>query len=203
MPAEVDPKLAWYVARSAGWVAAATCAAAVVWGLALSSRLVRRRGVPAWLLDLHRHLGSLLLVFTAIHLLGLWADSWLELGPRELLVPMASPYRPGAVALGVVATYLLVAVQVTSWAMGRLPRRWWHRIHLLSLVALVLVVAHGFAAGTDRGVPLQWAALAVGALVVFLAAFRLAARRAPRRLPATAEGRDRRRLEPAGPSSRR
>ena len=59
----VTDKLAWYVARSSGIVAWATVTASILWGLTLSSRLVRKRGVPAWLLDLHRYLGTLSLVF--------------------------------------------------------------------------------------------------------------------------------------------
>ena len=51
-----DEKLSWYVARSSGLVAWALVTASIVWGLALSSRLIRRRGVPAWLLALHRYL---------------------------------------------------------------------------------------------------------------------------------------------------
>ena len=64
----VTDKLAWYVARSSGIVAWATVTASILWGLTLSSRLVRKRGVPAWLLDLHRYLGTLSLVFVVVHL---------------------------------------------------------------------------------------------------------------------------------------
>jgi hypothetical protein len=52
----VTSQLWWYVARSGGLVAWATCTASIAWGLALSTRIVRKRGLPAWLLDLHRFL---------------------------------------------------------------------------------------------------------------------------------------------------
>ena len=84
-------KLAWYVARSSGIVAWATITASILWGLTLSSRLVRKRGVPAWLLDLHRYLGTLSVVFVAIHLGGLVADNFVYFGWRELFIPMKSP----------------------------------------------------------------------------------------------------------------
>ena len=79
----VTDKLAWYVARSSGIVAWATVTASILWGLTLSSRLVRKRGVPAWLLDLHRYLGTLSLVFVLIHLGGLWADNFVYFGWRN------------------------------------------------------------------------------------------------------------------------
>ena len=85
----VTEKLAWYVARSSGIVAWATVTASILWGLTLSSRLVRKRGVPAWLLDLHRFLGTLSVVFVVVHLFGLWADNFVYFGWRELFIPDA------------------------------------------------------------------------------------------------------------------
>ncbi len=174
----LDPKLAWYVSRSAGLVAWCVCSVSVIWGLLLSSRMVRRRGAPAWLLDLHRYLGALSIAFTAVHLAGLWFDDYYEYGLRELFVPFAGPYRPVAVAYGVVAFYLLVAIQVPSWGMRRLPRRVWHAVHLSSLPLVVLGTLHGFFAGTDRGNRLViGVALLLGATMVFLVGLRVAARR--------------------------
>ena len=92
----VTDKLAWYVARSSGIVAWATVTASILWGLTLSSRLVRKRGVPAWLLDLHRYLGTLSLVFVLVHLGGLWADNFVYFGWREMFIPMKSPWKTGA-----------------------------------------------------------------------------------------------------------
>ena len=94
----VTDKLAWYVARSSGIVAWATVTASILWGLTLSGRLVRKRGVPAWLLDLHRFLGTLSVVFVAIHVFGLWADNFVYFGWRELFIPMMSP-RPGVASV--------------------------------------------------------------------------------------------------------
>jgi hypothetical protein len=174
--AELNPQVAWYAARSAGLVAWALVTAGILWGLALSTRLVRRRGVPAWLLDLHRFLGTLSLVFVAVHLLALWADSYTDFAWSELFVPMASAWRPGAVAWGIVAVYLLVAIEVTSWLMRRLPRRLWHAVHLSSFGLFVVATVHGFQAGADRqALAVEWLALTGGTFVVFLGVFRVLA----------------------------
>jgi predicted ferric reductase len=195
--AALDTKTWWWLARSSGMVAWALVTASIVWGLTLSTRLIRRRGTPAWLLDLHRYLGTLSLVFTAIHLIGLWADSFVTFGARELFIPFASEWRTRAVVWGILALYLLIAIEITSWVMRWLPRRFWHSIHLSSFVLFASVTAHGFLAGTDRSnLALQWVALTGCSLVGFLAAFRLfAPRRGERTVP---------RLVPdaaAGPSS--
>ncbi len=166
--------LSWYVARSAGMVAWFACAASVGWGLTLSSRLVRKRGAPAWFLASHRFLGLLSVTFVGVHLAGLWFDKWVPFGAAELLVPFKASYKPLAVAWGIVAFYLLLAVELTSLFMRHIPRRWWHRIHLSSLLLLVLATVHSFTAGTDRSNALaRWIALVMSAGLIFVATFRV------------------------------
>ncbi len=178
MNAVLNTKLTWYAARASGIVAWALVTASILWGLALSTRLIRRRGAPAWLLDLHKFLGTLSVVFVAVHVFALWADSYVHFGPRELFVPMTSEWRPGAVAWGIVAMYLLVAIELTSWAMRRLPRRLWRAVHLVSFPLFGAATVHGFTAGADNtNVLVQWAALTGGLLVFFLVTLRLLARR--------------------------
>ncbi len=167
-----DPKLWWYVARAGGMVAVVLASLSVVWGTALSSRLVRTPK-PAWMLDLHRFLGALTVVFVGVHIGGLVADNYTHWGVADILVPLATRWHPGPVALGVVAGYLIVAVEVTSLLMRRLPRRWWHAIHCSSYALWALAVAHGFTSGTDRHTLWFRAAMAVPAIgVLFTTLFR-------------------------------
>lgn len=169
----VTEKLAWYVSRASGLVAWLLVAASIVWGVTLSSRLLRRRGIPAWLLDLHRYLGLLSVIFTAVHLLGLVADNYVYFGWKELFVPMAVEWRPGPTAWGIVAFYILAAVQITSWLMRKMPRKYWHATHLLAYPLFVVGTVHGFQAGADRSNKLvQWGALLVIELVFGLTVFR-------------------------------
>ncbi len=190
--AALNPQLSWYAARASGLIAWSVVTLSILWGLALSTRLVRRKGVPAWLLDLHKFLGTLTVVFVAIHLLALWADNYVYFGPREMLVPFASPWRPAAVAWGIAATYLLVAIQLTSWWMKRLPRRLWHAIHMTSFPMFILSTVHGFTSGADnKNLAVQWVALTGGLLVFFLVMFRVLA---PRRANGGARARPTRRV---------
>jgi len=195
----LNAKLSWYAARSSGLVAWSVVTLSILWGLAVSTRLVKRKGVPAWLLDLHKFLGTLSIVFVAVHIVALWADNFVYFGPRELFLPMASAWRPGAVAWGIVATYLLVAIQLTSWMMKRLPRRLWHAIHLLSIPMFVLATVHGFTSGADsRNLAVQWVALTGGLFVFLLVSFRVLA---PRRRTRAASVRAAARPVPAPPET--
>jgi DMSO/TMAO reductase YedYZ heme-binding membrane subunit len=206
----VSSQVWWYVARSSGFVAWGLLTGAVALGLWVSLRLTRNRPRPAWTLDLHRFLGGLAVVFTGVHLAGLVADSYIEFGAAELFVPFASGWKSTAVALGVVALYLLLAIEVTSLLMRRLPRRLWRGVHLSSYVLFVVATAHLVAAGTDMGHWIvQWAVLGGTAFVAFLTIARvLAGRKRPSRAvttPRRDEGRAapaRTRPEPVAPAPR-
>ena len=174
----LDSKLTWYISRSAGLTTWLLCAFAIVWGLVLSTKLIRRRGLPAWLLDLHTFLGTLALIFCAIHLGSLAADQYTNFGWRELFIPMRSTWKPGPVAWGIVAFYLLVAVQLTSWMRSRLPKRVWHTIHLGSFGLFATGTVHGITAGTDWTNQLvRWGSLSVAILVGVLTIIRFTAKR--------------------------
>jgi len=191
---ELNEQIWWYTARAGGIVAWFLLAAAVVWGLLAHTRVIEGRPKPAWVLDLHRFLGGLAVVFTAVHVLALVADSYLYFGWSEVLVPFASAWEPGPVALGVVALWLLAAVEVSSLLQRRLPRRAWRWIHLSSYVAFWATALHVVLAGTDAANPFFVVGnLAAILSVTFLTAVRALGGRAARK----------RRPRPAAPTTDR
>jgi sulfoxide reductase heme-binding subunit YedZ len=164
----------WHLSRATGIVAWALAGASLLWGLALSTRALGGRPRAPWLLDLHRYLGGLTVVFVALHLLGLWADTYVTFGARELFVPMTSSWKPGAVAAGIFTLYALLAVEATSLAMARLPKRWWHGVHLTSYAVFLGGTVHMLWAGTDaRNPALRWAAVSAVSVAVFFLVYRL------------------------------
>ena len=180
-------QLWWYVARSGGIIAWLLLALSVVVGLVLSTRILGRTPPPAWLTDVHRFLGGLALVFTGVHLVGLVADSYTHFGLTSLLVPFASSWKPVATAWGVVALYLLLAVELTSLAMRHIPRRLWRGVHFSSFALFVVACVHGATAGTDAtNVAYRWSAVVVIVLTTILTVVRIAIgrRHVPRREPA-------------------
>lgn len=144
----------WYVARSSGLVAWSLLAAAVVWGLLMTSKVARKWVKNSWLLDLHRWLGGLALVFTAVHVGAIMLDSYVHFGVVSILVPLVSHWHPVAVAWGVASMYLLVAVELTSLLRRRLSTRLWRRVHVLSFPLFVSSTLHGLTAGTDGRTPM-------------------------------------------------
>ena len=165
----------WYVARAAGIVSWTLLAAATLWGLALSTHALGKRPRPNWLLDLHRWLGGLAVVFTGVHVVALLTDTYVHFGVASVLVPFASAWHPAAVAWGVVALYLLVAVELTSLARAHLPKIVWRRVHFASFALFVMATIHGLTAGTDtKSAMARVVVMVVGSVFVGLTAVRIA-----------------------------
>jgi predicted ferric reductase len=143
--------LTWTAARAGGIVAWALAAASILWGLAISTRATGPRPGRPWLYDLHRFLGGLAVVFTAVHVGAVLLDGFTPFGLADVLVPFAASWHPTAVAWGIVAFYLLLAVELTSLIRTRIPARLWRGVHLASFVLFVTSTIHALTAGTDRG----------------------------------------------------
>ena len=142
----------WHLSRASGIVSWVLLTLTVVWGLLLTTRLLREVDRPAWLLDLHRWLGTLTWVTTGVHLATLFADSYVEFSIADLLVPFSASWKTGPVAWGIVGLYLIVLVQATSRWMKQMPRRVWRAMHFASYPAFAFVTLHAFLAGTDASV---------------------------------------------------
>jgi DMSO/TMAO reductase YedYZ heme-binding membrane subunit len=139
----------WYVARSSGIVAWALVVATIGWGLLLATKVLGRRPTPAWVLSLHRYLGALTVAFVGVHVVAILLDTYTDFGITDVLVPFTGSWHPVAVAWGIVAMYLLVAVEITSLMRRRMSKRAWHAVHLLSYFLFATTTVHMLTAGTD------------------------------------------------------
>lgn len=174
----MNPEVWWYVARASGVIAWMMLTASVLWGVVLSTKAFPKQRRRAWLLDLHRWLGGLTVSFVAIHIAALLADSYVDFDLLDVMVPFASAWEPLAVALGVLALWLLAAVEVTSLAMKRLPKRLWRGLHLASYAVFLLTSIHAALAGTDAGQRLyQATSILMIVAVAWATMYRIANRR--------------------------
>ena len=176
----------WYLSRAAGIVSYLMLSASVLWGVFLSTKILQKRKQPAWLLDLHRWLAALTIIFLVVHLGAILADSFVTFTVQDLLVPFHSSwfqksssngtfgwFGRNSVLFGVISLYFLVIVQVSSLLMKRIPRPKWHAIHLLSYVTFWLTTIRGVFAGTDATNKIfVWSALANVALIAFVMMYR-------------------------------
>jgi hypothetical protein len=103
---DLASRLPWYLSRAAGMTAYLLLSATTLLGLAVSTRIADRVIARPTVFGLHEYLAWLGLAATGLHLGGLLADTYLSFGVIDVAVPFAAPYRPGAVALGIVGLYL-------------------------------------------------------------------------------------------------
>ena len=65
----------WHLARASGIVTWGLLTASALWGVLLSTRLLKPYDRPAWLLDLQKWLGTLTLLGTGLHMAAIVGDS--------------------------------------------------------------------------------------------------------------------------------
>jgi ferredoxin-NADP reductase len=193
---QLDPAFWWYVTRASAVVAWILLVASVLLGILLSTRLLKPRDNPGWLLDLHRWLSGLSVTFVGLHMLSLYLDNYAHFTVPDLLIPFHSGYQAVAslgrwpVAIGVMCAYAMVAVQFTSLLMRVLPRRLWKAIHYLSYATVLAVSFHAGWTGTDtRSWVYRITALVLIMLTTAALIVRILVPQSARTLAAAVEGR--------------
>jgi sulfoxide reductase heme-binding subunit YedZ len=141
----------WYVARAGGMLSFVLLTASVVLGLLLSNKASLKRWPRFALEDVHRFVGLLAGSFILIHVGALLVDGYTPFSLTNLLVPGTAPYRPVAVAAGVISAELLVALALANRYRKSLSYRFWRRTHYLNFGVWILAFLHGLFAGTDTG----------------------------------------------------
>jgi DMSO/TMAO reductase YedYZ heme-binding membrane subunit len=140
--------LAWYAARAAGLAAFGLLTLGVWLGLAMSTRLLGGRR-QATLLAWHDALAWMGLSALSLHVAALLVDPVVRFDLPAVLLPGASTWHPAAVAAGIVAGWLALALAVSFRFRRRIGRRAWRRLHYASFAAFGLALVHALTAGTD------------------------------------------------------
>jgi DMSO/TMAO reductase YedYZ heme-binding membrane subunit len=167
-----DPTF-WLLARASGLTAYVLLTLSVLAGLVLKSRPLGRALKTASVTDVHRFLALLGLGMIALHGVALVLDRTVHMPLGALVVPFLSPYRPTAVAFGVLTAELMALITASFSLRKRIGTRNWRRLHWATYLVFLMGTVHGLTAGTDSARP--WAfALYLGAVgsVVFATAWR-------------------------------
>lgn len=139
----------WYLVRSAGMMAYGLLAASMLWGLFLSSHLLKDWSPGPLTLLLHATTSWLAVVLSAAHALLLLFDNYYTYTLSDLVVPFTGPYRPFAVGLGVIAFWLVLAITLSFSLRKLIGHRNWLWLHYTSYGSFALITAHVLLAGTD------------------------------------------------------
>ena len=88
-------------------------------------------------------------VFLVVHVLAVIVDPFTHFGWNEILIPLASHYRPEWMALGIVGLYLGIAIGISTLLRKHIGYKWWRRLHVLTLGIFALATIHGLGIGSD------------------------------------------------------
>lgn len=161
-----DPRLLWWVDRSAGLVSLVMLTVVLAVGVLSVGRPPRLSHWRAGAQAVHRELPLVASLLLVVHIGTAVADSFVPLRLRDVLIPFGAAWRPLWVGLGALAIDLLVVVLVTSLLRSRIGPRTWRAVHLSAYLLWPLAVAHALGAGTDvRTSTVRWIGLGCVAAV--------------------------------------
>ncbi|MCB9451041.1 MAG: ferric reductase-like transmembrane domain-containing protein [Anaerolineaceae bacterium] len=148
---DADTKLSWHLVRSSGIVAYVLLAASTVWGLFMSSQLIKDWSPGPVSMTMHSTISWLALLLGLGHALLLMFDGYFNYTLGDIFIPFTGPYRPEVVGLGTLAFWLIVIVTLSFPLKKWMGNKNWKRLHYTSYLAFGLVSIHGLFAGTDGG----------------------------------------------------
>lgn len=152
-----DPHIWWYVSRISAMVAWGLMSFSVVWGVLLASRVFRGLDNPSWLKDIHKYLSTLTVILAGVHTSALMLDPFVKFDIADILIPGVATYDGAtplielALAVGVVAFWIMTVVYVTSLFMDKLPRWFWKGIHYSAYLVFFAIGIHAAYSGSDVG----------------------------------------------------
>lgn len=104
-------------------------------------------------LRIHRHLTALGTAGLALHIVIAIIDPFTELSALTFIIPFTARTAAVAYGIGTIATWLIIAIVLTSVARRHLPARLWRTVHLSSYAMWALSVAHAVISPSTSGIP--------------------------------------------------
>jgi sulfoxide reductase heme-binding subunit YedZ len=182
--ADPTQQVFWLASRALGIVALILLSLSVSLGLAMSSRLLRRPGLPARLKRYHEASALVTLGLLAGHAGVLLLDGYLRPSLAGVTLPFALGYRPFWTGVGVIGGWLALILTMSFYVRRWIGVKTWRWLHRWTLAVYLLALAHVVGAGTDARSPWMLALLAVlVAPNVFGLAYRVLPRSAARPRP--------------------
>jgi sulfoxide reductase heme-binding subunit YedZ len=183
MTTDPTQQVFWLASRAVGIVAITLLGISVALGLAMSTKLLRRPGLPAKLKRFHEASTLVTLALIVAHAGLLLADGYLRPGLAGVALPFHLSYRPLWTGTGIIAAWLAAILGLSFYARKWIGAKTWRWMHRWTLAVYVLAVGHAVGAGTDGRSTWMLAMLTLlTAPIVFAFTYRMLPA-APRRRP--------------------
>ena len=173
-----DLRVFWYLSRATAIVAYLILWLSMVWGLLMSTRLIKNwPGFPPSN-NLHKFFAIFGLSLGMLHGLLLLGDRYMNFKLVQLLIPFANTtYRPTWVGFGQISLYLWGLIVISFYLRKKIGQKTWRVLHVLTFFTYASVFIHGITSGSDSGTVLMQGVYWVSGLVFLsLLVYRLIAR---------------------------
>jgi sulfoxide reductase heme-binding subunit YedZ len=135
------------VSAATGVISMVLLSVVVILGILLDRR-VRMLALPRFAgLSVHRYASLLAVSFLALHILTAVIAPFARIRLLAIVVPLTSQYERPWLALGTVATDVLIAIISTSLLRRRLSYPVWRAVHWLAYVCWPVALAHSLGTG--------------------------------------------------------
>ena len=155
----VESTWTWYVIRAAGFVAAGLLILLVISGIGMVTGYTYRFFQPAKAWIIHRALALSLAFSVLVHGTFLLLDHFISFNLVQILVPFVSNYKKSkllgipvgslSVALGILATYAIAIVILSSLGWIDSRKKTWKRLHYLNYFIIFAIFFHALYTGSD------------------------------------------------------
>jgi predicted ferric reductase len=173
-PLQGETSAFWYMSRMSALLAYLLLWGSTIWGLMLSTKIVKVFVPPALTFSVHEFLSLLGLGFAIFHALVLLGDQYINFKLLHLLVPFTAPDKPFWVGVGTLSLYLYALISMSFYIRRHLGQRAWRVLHYLTFLTYVMALTHGLVIGSESELgSIRLMYLASAASVLFLVYYRI------------------------------
>ena len=139
----------WYMSRAAGLLAYAFIWGSMIWGLLLSTKLLKPHVSPLLAFGIHETFSLLGLGFALFHALILLGDSYVDFDLLSIFLPFSASYEPLWTGLGTLSFYAYALIILSFYVRKHIGQKLWRRLHYLNFGIYAMALVHGFQIGSD------------------------------------------------------
>ncbi|MFQ5575771.1 MAG: hypothetical protein ACE5G8_02150 [Anaerolineae bacterium] len=173
-PLQGETSAYWYMSRASALLAYLLIWASTLWGLLLSTKIVKSKLPAPLAFSMHEFLSLLGLGFAAFHAFILLGDRYIGFSLSQILLPFSASFEPGWVGVGTISLYLYGLIILSFYLKKRIGQKAWRSLHYLTFAAYVMTIAHSLPIGTDSGLTaMRLMYLASAGSVLFLVYYRI------------------------------
>lgn len=151
LPLGADSPAYWYMSRVSALLGFLFMWLSTLWGLLLSTKLLKKRVSPAMIFSTHEFLSLAGLGFILFHAFVLLGDQYIKFGLSDILLPFSASFKPNLVGIGTLGLYLYTLLVGSFYLRKKIGQQTWRALHYTSFLAFIFAAVHGIFIGTDSG----------------------------------------------------